>query len=376
MNIDFIQDGINDLQASVMAYRRVRSKSSIKEIQSSLNKLFKQSECKDVMFTENTDKMFFGLNVFPILPAKEIYNILTSDRKYIIPNYYVEIDSKLIDSTLTDREVTACIVYDVAALVSDSSPIVKVRNLVNRYLVDTNSVIKKTDSTNYMELLSFGIRDTIRKLTSMFDIEPTIAIDSEFATSIGISNDIKEAIKKLRGELKLTYMNSNAESPIVVLGWVLRLYNSILKFRIPARHTIAKAIRFTGSELDRRELTILTKRLDRIDDFSVLREAALSDAMTEFKASGIRGYEDDYYELKFNANNLSTQDDALLLIGRINSRMSVLADYIGSEKNLSASNKARYTKLLNDYNTLRNKVSDEKVYENGNRIYVNYGFED
>ena len=210
----------------------------------------------------------------------------------------------------------------------------------------------------------------------MFDIEPTIAIDSEFATSIGISNDIKEAIKKLRGELKLTYMNSNAESPIVVLGWVLRLYNSILKFRIPARHTIAKAIRFTGSELDRRELTILTKRLDRIDDFSVLRESALSDAMTEFKASGIRGYEDDYYELKFNANNLSTQDDALLLIGRINSRMSVLADYIGSEKNLSASNKARYTKLLNDYNTLRNKVSDEKVYENGNRIYVNYGFED
>ena len=210
----------------------------------------------------------------------------------------------------------------------------------------------------------------------MFDIEPTIAIDSEFATSIGISNDIKEAIKKLRGELKLTYMNSNAESPIVVLGWVLRLYNSILKFRIPARHTIAKAIRFTGSELDRRELTILTKRLDRIDDFSVLRESALSDAMTEFKASGIRGYEDDYYELKFNANNLSTQDDALLLIGRINSRMSVLADYIGSEKNLSASNKARYTKLLNDYNILRNKVSDEKVYENGNRIYVNYGFED
>ena len=85
MNIDFIQDGINDLQASVMAFRRVRSKSSIKEIQSSLNKLFKQSECKDVMFTENTDKMFFGLNVFPILPAKEIYNILTSDRKYIIP---------------------------------------------------------------------------------------------------------------------------------------------------------------------------------------------------------------------------------------------------------------------------------------------------
>ena len=171
-------------------------------------------------------------------------------------------------------------------------------------------------------------------------------------------------------------MNSNAESPIVVLGWVLRLYNSILKFRIPARHTIAKAIRFTGSELDRRELTILSKRLDRIDDFSVLRESALSDAMTEVKASGIRGYEDDYYELKFNANNLSTQDDALLLIGRINSRMSVLADYIGSEKNLSASNKARYTKLLNDYNTLRNKVSDEKVYENGNRIYVNYGFED
>ena len=65
-----------------------------------------------------------------------------------------------------------------------------------------------------------------------------------------------------------------------------------------------------------------------------------------------------------------------MLIGRINSRMSVLADYIGSEKNLTASNKARYTKLLNDYNTLRNKVSDEKVYENGNRIYVNYGFED
>ena len=56
-------------------------------------------------------------------------------------------------------------------------------------------------------------------------------------------------------------------TPIVMLSWALRLYNDILSNRIPARHTLKKAIKFTGSQIEAKEYENLLRRIDRIDDY-------------------------------------------------------------------------------------------------------------
>lgn len=372
-----LSNQIEDFETSITIFRKLKTKKNLDDIKDSLNHLFKESKCLNVIYTENIDKMFFGINIFPVIQRNEVFNIITdSDKDFIVKEYYLEIDSKLLDSTLNDREVTACILFNVSNMVLDSEPIKKTRHMIDMYLTSTNSILRRTENPHYLELLCFAIKDCMIKLTSIFD-NPDKADKDEFMNAYGFEIPLQNAIIKLKGETKLSFMDHTYETPVVVLAWVLRLYNSIKKFRIAARHTIEKAIKFTGSELTKKELKIIYNRLDRIDDYTAsFNEGFISDALDEFKSNGIKGYEDDLYEIKFEANHIESQDQALTLIGRINSRIAVIADYLSTQKNLSASQRTKYTKLLEEYNALRVKIANERVYENKNRLYVNYGFDD
>ena len=366
----------NDIDASVSAFLLSKNLEALKSIKYALDKLFPGSKCLDIIYTENTDKMFFGINVCPVLNAKRIFDILQSDEPYIVSEYYLEIDSQIMDA-INSNNITDCIVYDVAAMVSDASPMRKAQSILDEYLISTNSVLKYSDSIHYQELLSFGIRDTMKKVTSMF--------------YVGLDN-LNEEILEMYGIMPANILNlvrslgkvpfTKAESPIVVLAWVMRLYNSVLKYRIAARHTIQKGIRYTGSQLDRKELDNIYRRLDRIDDAAVIKEDlfmgvanAISGQLKDMKVKGISKYEDDFYEIQFEANNLETQEEAMILLQRINSRMGVIADFLATEE-LNATNRKRWTKLLDEYNKLRNTISRQKIYQNKTRLYVNYGYDD
>lgn len=366
----------NDIDVSISAFLLSKNLETLKSIKYDLDKLFPGSKCLDVIYTENTDKMFFGINVCPVLNAKRIFDILQSDEPYIVSEYYLEIDSQIMDA-INSNNITDCIVYDVAAMVSDASPMRKAQSILDEYLISTNSVLKYSDSIHYQELLSFGIRDTMKKVTSMF--------------YVGLDN-LNEEILEMYGIMPANILNlvrslgkvpfTKAESPIVVLAWVMRLYNSVLKYRIAARHTIQKGIRYTGSQLDRKELDNIYRRLDRIDDAAVIKEDlfmgvanAISGQLKDMKVKGISKYEDDFYEIQFEANNLETQEEAMILLHRINSRMGVIADFLATEE-LNATNRKRWTKLLDEYNKLRNTISRQKIYQNKTRLYVNYGYDD
>lgn len=366
----------NDIDASISAFLLSKNIETLKSIKYSLDKIFPGSKCLDVIYTENTDKMFFGINVCPVLNAKRIFDILQSDEPYIVSEYYLEIDSQIMD-TVHSHNITDCIVYDVAAMVSDASPMRKAQSVLDEYLISTNSVLKYSDSIHYQELLSFGIRDAMKKLTSMFYVGLD-NLNEEILDIYGVAPaNILNLLRSL-GKVPFT----KAESPIVVLSWVMRLYNSVLKYRIAARHTIKKGIKYTGSQLDRKELDNIYRRLDRIDDAAVIREDlfmgvanAISGQLKDMKTKGISKYEDDFYEIQFEANNLETQEEAMILLHRINSRMGVIADFLATEE-LNATNRKRWTKLLDEYNKLRNTISRQKIYQNKTRLYVNYGYDD
>ena len=364
---------IEEFTTSINIFRKNRNGVNLNSMQSDLDKIFYESKCKDMIYTVNTDKQFFGINVYPIIDISKVFNYLNGTMKYSAKEYYVEIDSKLMDSSLTDREIAICIVHDISGMCVEN-PMKKVKEIIDIYLAKTNSILMKTDSKRYMGLLTYGVRDCMRKVTSMFDIgDANIGMENDLIRVMNYTGYINDALIKLRNEGKIS--TASYESPIVILSWVLRLYNDILKHRVPAQAEIKEAIKFTASVLDKKELESLLKRINLIDDDVVLTESVLTDAIKDFKISGLKGYEDDYYEIKFAANNIETQDDALLLISKINSRMSVIADYLTSEKGIPSSQYKRWKTLLDNFNALRLEIANTKVRIANTRLYVNYGFD-
>ena len=376
-----IQHKITNLDEDISELKAHRDFESLKRIQSDLNKIFENdAKCNQVIYTNNVDKSFFGVMVVPRLTKDMVTRIMNSDDKVLVKEYYVEIDSKLIDSSLNSFEITACILQNIGSMIADSRAINIAKMIIDKFLVDNNTSIKLTDNIHYNQILAFGIADAMRKSTSMFFMTDIALENDEFIKDLNLKNDAKSALQKLRNEGKIVL--EQAEVPTVVLAWVLRLYNDILHNRIAAIHTIKKGIKFSPSTYEKKTLKNIIQRLERIDDDALIESASQMDAfiiheglVDRYKKSGMRGYEEDLYELKFNANNMETQEDAILLIHQINSRMSVIMDYMETEK-ISKSEYKRWKKLYDEYDALRKVVSSSKIYQNKTRIYVNYGFDD
>lgn len=380
MITDKMRNDISDLYASINTFRINKNAKSVEDIQYSLNKLFFNAKCKQVIYTDNTDKMFFGIMVIPVIRAKDLIGILQSDDSYIISEYYVELDSKLFDSKLSVDEIMACIIQNVGDMVIDSSAMRRTKEELDKYLVATNQTFKLTESIHYLELLSMGIRDAMRKLTSVFYKTDNEIENDEFMSDLEMSKFCISAMYKLRSEGKVN--TEIPENAVIVLAWVIRLYNDILKNRIAAIHTLKKGIKFSPSVYERREYTNVIRRLERIDDDALLESAAQSikDSIKRnahtYKKNGIKDYEDDFYEINFQANNMETQDDALFLIHQINSRMSIIEDYLDTEDGVTKQERKRWMKLLDNYSKLREEIAGSKIYQNKTRLYVNYGYDD
>ena len=373
-------NALDDLAASVQAFCMMKSQATCNEIAKSLDKLYPNTHCKGVMYTVNTDNPFFGMVVMPVFDASMVYHIINGSSLCHVTDYYIEIDSKMVDVLVGDESyyLTALIVRNTSELLYDCSPVQQVRNMIDQYLVQTNSVIQYTNSIHYKEILLYGICDALRKVTSIFD-NPAAIAPNELSARYELIT--AEAMNKIKAS-GLFDMRGYDSTPIVMLSWALRLYNDVLSNRIPARHTLKKAIKFTGSQIETKQYENLLRRIDRIDDYSLLHEGAfdaITDSIQNFfrqmKTNGVAKYEDDLYELQFEANNCETQEEAMLLLHRINSRVAVIADYIDSECKTEREKK-RWWRLLAEYNKLRGALSKQKIYQNKTRLYVNYGYDD
>ena len=92
---------IGEINLSVINLKaKPGNKIELNKIKDCLNKIFPDSKCVDVIYTVNTDKMFFGIVTLPILSPNEILNIMTSDEDSKIATYKVELDSKLFCDTI------------------------------------------------------------------------------------------------------------------------------------------------------------------------------------------------------------------------------------------------------------------------------------
>lgn len=363
---------IGEINLSVINLKaKPGNKIELNKIKDCLNKIFPDSKCVDVIYTVNTDKMFFGIVTLPILSPNEILNIMTSDEDNKIATYKVELDSKLFCETidLSVDEITALIVHEVARLANDYYPINNARYLIDKAVLDYGITLKMSEYVPYIEIIGYGIKEAARRSVSIF--ENNYLVPYYLDETYELTDSLRRAITKL--ENKGNLWDTEVDNKSIIIKWVVRLYTDILKYRIMSLHTLEKGIELTGSVLIVNEMKNIVKKLHRIDDYSLIQEAssiinffnstknATLNALDRFKANGIKNYYDDYYEIKFEYNNMDNdRGTAVALLHKINSRMSVIDDYISTER-VDPQTKKRLTELYYKYDELRKNIAATKL---------------
>jgi len=269
-----IQEAYSDIEVAIANIKMSPMQKYLSDLQYALDKYFNEAKCKGVIYTNNSDKLFFGIYIMPQIDADKIISTITTDNKLIVTEYFVELDSQLFSEKfmLNAAEITAMLVHDIGALVNNSSPAEIVVKNLNQYLVDNKETLRLSNLVHYKEMLSFGFRDALRKVTSIFELgkyDPADDTMADFIDWVKYKDLILSGINKLNRAGQL-FFNREVRDKFVTLSWVLRVYDNVVGYRIPTTKMIDKFQDLTPSQIERKELNNFARRINRIDDDMLL----------------------------------------------------------------------------------------------------------
>ena len=346
-----------------------------------LNRFFSDSKCMNVYYTENISKPFFGMIICPSIDDEDIYAYLMgTDESLRLTKYSVEIDSHLFNPVLglTGKEITAILLHEIGHVVNDATPIINARRYLDEYLAKNNETLKMTDSYHYREILAYALKDFVSKDRSIFytsNVDEVLADD--FVRTYGYGAYLESGMNKiLKSNSKLYQGEMNDKFTSFI--WSIQLYKHMQYRRIPALRMLNKAKALTGSRIEKAEMENLIRRINRIDD-DILMEGSLSNIhnkiknrMRKMRIDNMRALEDDYYEINMRIRNVEDEDDALYLMRQLNTRISLVTDFIESE-DLSSSERKRWQDCLDRFTRLRTDLSNTMVYKSKDYgIFVAY----
>jgi len=377
-----LQRQYDDIEAAVAEVKRDPSVENVNDLKLYINKYFEPARCLNLVYTQNIDKLFFGVYVFPKVTASTVMCILfgdSNDDRVIINEFDVELDSRLFDDRLdlTPAQITAVLIHDIGHLVNDSAPVYTVKKELDRYMAKTGGVLKIPESIHYRNLLAYGFADSMRKYTAIFEKDHYVSseLTDEFIDWCDFSGLITSAFNKAS---RLGY-NHNREivNKFIVFSWILRFYKDIAHNRIPAIMGIKTCIELSPSQIEKRELRKIVVEISNIDDSELLTEEA-STLFTEVrngitKSAYLHSYDsyaileavkEDIVDLvlrqdKVDANEPDGLDD---LIGDINSKMSHIQDYVENDGSLSPIEVKQWNDMYTDLGKMRGALTKGQLF--------------
>lgn len=347
------------------------TQSQLRTIKRELNNFFRDSVCIDVYYTDNTSKPFFGMIVCPRINGDGIYDYLMGDDSIRFTEYTIEIDSHLFNPMLglRSREITALLLHEVGHVVNDSTPIMDARKYLDEYLAKNNETIKMSDSIHYREILAYALKDFVSKDRSVFytnDVDEILADD--FARSYGFGAALEAAMQKILSSNMKLYQGQT-DDKFSTFTWSLRLYRHMQYRRIPALRMLGKAKALTGSRIEKAEIENVIRRINRIDDTALMEAVTdkltnkIKNRMKKIRIDTLRSLDDDYYEINMRIRNVEDEDDALYLMRQLNTRISLITDFIESE-DLDIADRKKWQTSLDRFTRLREELSNKMVYKN------------
>lgn len=361
-----MSDDIEELRSAVRDIMKEQNPETLNALKKELNRFFKGCECEKVFYTLNTDKVFFGMRVYPIIDTRDTLSIVQSDKDIRFNRYCVDIDSKLFDPllNLSIGEVTAVLLHEVGHLTNNADPVREIRKAIDVYLSKSREVIRYSDDKAYIKILDYAITDTAVKLTSVFYAKNKEYRADMFVVRCGYGEELESALEKI--VKKGLIINKDVSDKFLVLEWTLRIYRDVKHLRLNALKTINHAMSFTPSSVERENLRTLAYNLKKIDDKNLIEsfftEGNMHDRIRRLKVEGIDKFEGDYYDYNIMKNNVSDQDEALYLMRQINTRIGILSD-VAEDTKLSEFQRKKYSKLLDKYMSLREELSKTIVYK-------------
>lgn len=338
------------------------------ELQDVLN--LSESRCTDVIFTENTDKLPFGVMVIPNMDTETIRNLLIDGTVVGISSYMIELDSRMFSCDLSDEEITSIILYNVYHMTNGTEPIERLRSAIDLYFMKAETQLQIKESLQYNRILAFGLVDTLIQYTNCLYKDSDIVNDA-YMISIGMGDAFGNAISKLFNDVP-GFDNSFSYAKLIILDWCFRLYNNVEHNRIPAIKQLERCKDLTASVLYKRCIDKVIVALHRIDtddyineSYNILMEGKKNSLFSQIKYNGLRGLEDDFYEFMVLARNAETEQEVLYALKQINVRLSILDDYLRKE-DLDETDKKRWNDLYNKYCTIRDEIAKKKVYNKRN----------
>lgn len=377
INYDF-----SDLEYACATVIDSDGRKGLDSLKRELNRFFKDSNCKEIIFTRS-DKLFFGMCVYPQVDKELVTEILQDDKLVRFNQYTIEVDSKILHPALmiTPREFAAMILHEVGHIVNDPAPVDEVRKVIALQLVKKGDSLNIPKTAQYYTIISYGIKDTVRKMTSMFFIYKNgEVLADEFVHMCGYGDDLNSIFDKIcRSGMKINDPNVNR---LTSLAWSLSVYKELKIKRIPALRLLKKMHGITGSEIEKREMEIMMNAITTIDDSNITECCDITNAsiyyvfnetkteMQQSKFAGlrkqaaiknIRQFEQDLYEYKMRIRHVADEDDAYYLMRMINTRISVIEDFLDHER-LSESEHKRWWGLLEKYYSLREELANVTTY--------------
>ena len=337
--------------------------SMLTDLKKELNIFFDKARCNDVIFTRNTDNFFFGVIVMPVFSNETALDIVVNNNPIRVESYTLELDSKLFTLGLEADELTAILLHEIGHMVLDDMPVKATRAAIDKYFTQHDDIINIKASAQYTQLLSYAIKDTMIKATSLrFADDDEVKADI-FVTACGYGDQLVSAENKIISNI--AGLTKSVRAPkLSIMQWIFHLYKNVKFNRIPAINTLKTAKKATTSALTKRELDNVITALNRIgtdivNEGAILLQEAKKGLAAQLKINGLRGILNDYYEFQIRAKGLTTQNDQLYLMRQINARMALLQDAIA--EGMDEKEEAKWRKVLEDYDDLRKMVSNKKI---------------
>ena len=215
----------------------------------------------------------------------------------------------------------------------------------------------------------------------------------EFVHMCGFGDNLNNIFDKIcKSGMKI---NEPTANKLVSLAWTLSVYKQVKLKRIPALKLLNKMKSITGSLLEKREMEIVENAIKTIDDANIqeccditnkdnyyiftedkkeIKQSKYAELRKAATLKNIKKFEQDVYEYKMRIRHIADEDDAYYLMRMINTRISVLEDFLEHER-LSEHEHKRWWKLLDQYYSLRDELSNKTTYRydfSQSLISVNY----
>lgn len=334
------------------------------EIQRCLNVLFPTSKCIKVYYTENTDKLPFGIYINPTISNSNLMEILFNDfndNLFTVKEYEVEIDSKLFMFGLSPEDITRMIIHDVDILLSGEI-IDKLKSLIDIYVLNTQDYVSVKKSINANCILIYAIKDTLYKLYSSLYSK----YDFKFA-----DQEMVDKISKAEYENVSLY---DSFPKVIILQWAFMVYKDIKTNLSLIKGNLEEAQDLTGSKLIKREIdktiTSITRASYGLLDESLDISKSLDKAnipvneisiFKSLKTSGLRAIENDYYEFAILVKSASDENEAMYALRGINTRINILTDYLYNTPGISDSERNHWERVVEMYQELRVKLTKKNI---------------